>query len=72
MVNAFNLRTQEAETLGPLWFWGKSGLYNKFQDSQSYIERSCLKRKKKEREREEGEGKKERLNIFKVLMIVSS
>lgn len=28
-----------------LWLWGKSNLYSEFQESQKYVERSCLKNK---------------------------
>jgi hypothetical protein len=41
-----------------------SGLHSEFQDSQGYIERSCLKKKKKKKG-EGGRGRRRRNIIFK-------
>ena len=43
VMHNFNPGTQEAEAAESLWVWGQSDWYSKFQDSQSYIERPCLK-----------------------------
>lgn len=47
MAHTFNPSTQEVETRGFLWFWGQSGLYNKFQGSYDYINSPCLKQTNK-------------------------
>ena len=53
MAQAFNPSTWEAEIGGSLWVWGQPGLQSKFQDSQGYTEKPCLKKPiKKEKERE--------------------
>ena len=44
VVDAFNSSSPEAETDRSLLLWGQSGLHSKFQNSQGYIERPCLKK----------------------------
>ena len=44
MVHAFNPNTYEAEVGGFLWVRGQPGLHSKFQNSQDYIEKPCLKK----------------------------
>jgi hypothetical protein len=41
MVHTFNLRQVD------LWAWGQPGLQSKFQDSQDYAEKPCLRKQNK-------------------------
>ena len=43
VVHAFNSSTQEADE--SLWVWGQPGPQSKFQDTQGYTKKSCLKNK---------------------------
>ena len=43
VAQAFSPTTREAEAGKSLWVWGWLDLYSEFQDSQSCIERPCLK-----------------------------
>ena len=47
MVDSFDLSTQEAEAGESLPVRGQPGLQNKFQDSQGYTEKPCLKKTNK-------------------------
>jgi hypothetical protein len=44
VMYAFIPYTGEAEAGRSLWVWGQPGLQRKFQDSQGYTEKPCLKR----------------------------
>lgn len=45
IAHAFNTSTREAEAEESLWVQGWSGIYSTLQDSEGYIERSCLKQR---------------------------
>jgi len=47
VAHTFNPRTQGAEAGRALWVQGQPGLQSKFQDSQGYTEKPCLKPKPK-------------------------
>jgi hypothetical protein len=49
LANAFNHSTWEAEASRFLLVLGQPGLQSEFQDSQSYVTRSCLKNKHKKK-----------------------
>jgi hypothetical protein len=42
-LDTCNSRTQEAEAGGSLRVQGQPGVHSEFQDSQGYLERTCLK-----------------------------
>lgn len=43
MAHVFISRTWGPKTGKTLWVWGYLGLHSEFQDTQGYLERSCLK-----------------------------
>lgn len=44
---SFKPCTWETEAGGSLWVWWQFDLYSKFQESQGYIERPCIKQTNK-------------------------
>lgn len=44
VVAVFNPTTLEAKAGSYLWVWGQLDLQGQFQDSQGYIEKSCLEK----------------------------
>ena len=45
-------------TVGSLWVWGQPGLQSEFQDSQSYTEKTCLKKNARKKENKKKKGRK--------------
>jgi len=44
VAHTFSPNTWEADAGWAMWVWGQHGLQSELQDSQGYIDRSCLER----------------------------
>ena len=61
VAHTVNPSIQEAEAGGSLWFQGQPGLQSKFQDSQSYTEKLCLKKLNQPTKQQQQQQKKNKM-----------
>lgn len=58
VVHTSNLSTWEVEAGRSLWVGGQSGLYSKFENSENYIQKHCLKTKQSKTKNQQQQQKK--------------